>query len=143
MKAIIRIHLKQFFTKRLLFLIIGCLLFSIGERQTTSGSYELYVLNMLTEHYYLTYMMIPTYLLLFYQSLEHLPEFVLIRTEYFWKSFLARVVTIFINAFSFVGIQIIIFLIVGIGLKARINFQLPFQLKTKWLISLVSIFKHP
>ncbi|WP_339162640.1 hypothetical protein [Siminovitchia sp. FSL W7-1587] len=143
MKAIINLYLKQFFTGKLLFLLAGCLLFSIGERQNTSVSYELYVLHMLTEHYYLTYLMVPMYLLFFYQSLESLPAFVLIRTRYFWKSFFARAAAIFMTAFGFVGLQVIIFLLVGMGLKRSNQFPADFLVELEVARLLGHYFPNP
>lgn len=132
MKAIINIYVKQFFTSKIIFLIMVCLIFSIGERQAASvTSYEIYVLNMLTEHYYLTYMMIPIYLLFVYHSLGNLSAFILIRTAYFWKSFLARVIAILTQVISFVGIQVILFLIVGLGLKQSNQFPTNYATQDK------------
>ena len=63
MKAILRREREQFFTGKILFLIFGCVLFSLSARQSTSLSYMQFVLHMLSEHYYITYFMIPVFLL--------------------------------------------------------------------------------
>lgn len=122
MKTIIQMQVVQFFTRKWFFLLLGCVLISIGERQSTAGSYEIYVLEMLTEHYYLTYFMIPVYLLFLFQSLGKNLEYILIRTKYFWKSFLARAIGSTINVFMFVTIQVVVFLLVGIGLESSNQF---------------------
>ena len=143
MKAMIQLYLKQLFSRKLLLFVIGCGLFSIAARQGMSGSYELYVLHMLTDHYYLTYMMVPIYLLFLYQSLGGISEILLIRTAYFWRSFLARAVAALIHAAGFVCIQIFVFLAAGMGLKSSNHFPAALSPDNEVVYFLGSYFPVP
>jgi len=115
-------QLKKFFSRRFLLLIAGCALIGFGERQSMDASHELYILNMLTDHYYLIYMMMPLYLLFFYQSMDNPSEFILIRMKYFWRAFLARATAVSIAATGFVGVQLLVFFAMGMGLPGSNTF---------------------
>lgn len=124
MKAIVLRNVRQFFTGKILFLLFGCFLFGFAERQATSLSYEQFVLNMITEHYYLTYFMIPVFLLFTYKNLEDDMDYVLIRSRYYWQYFLAKASAFLLNMIGFVGIQFIVMMLLGIGLRKDNSFSL-------------------
>jgi len=124
MKAIVLRDVRQFFTGKVLFLLFGCLLFGFAERQGTSLSYEQFVLNMITEHYYLTYFMIPVFLLFTYKILEDDMDYVLIRSRYYWQYFLAKASAFLLNMIGFVGVQFIVMMLLGIGLRKDNSFSL-------------------
>ena len=44
-------------------LFIGCLLFSLGERVNGVSCYQQHILSAVSDHYYLTYFMLPMVLL--------------------------------------------------------------------------------
>lgn len=122
MKAIIWRDIRHFFTGKVLFLLFGCLLFGIAERQSTSHSYEQFVLHMLSEHYYLTYFMIPVFLLFTYKSLEDDMDYVLIRSHFYRKYFLAKALGLFLNMIGFVGAQIAVIMLLGMGMPSNNSF---------------------
>ncbi|GIN74081.1 hypothetical protein J14TS2_45560 [Bacillus sp. J14TS2] len=124
MKAIMLREVRQFFNGRILLLLFGCCLFGFTERRDTSLSYEQFILNMIAEHYYLTYFMIPVFLLFTYKSLEEDMDYVLIRSRYYWKYFLAKASGFFINIIGFVGFQFVAIMLVGIGLQKDNSFSL-------------------
>ncbi len=117
MKVIVLRDIQQFFNGKVLFLLFGCFLFGITERQSTDHSYEQFVLHMVSEHYYLTYFMIPVFLLFTYKSLEEDMDYVLIRSRFYWKYFSAKSLAFLLNMIGFVCLQIIVVMIVGIGLR--------------------------
>lgn len=122
MKAILRREREQFFTGKILFLIFGCVLFSLSARQSTSLSYMQFVLHMLSEHYYITYFMIPVFLLVIYKSFDDEVEYILIRSRYYWKYFWTKALALFLNIVGFVFVQIVTIMLVSIGLSTEQSF---------------------
>lgn len=124
MKTIVIRDIRRFFTGKILFLLFGCFLFGFTERQATRLSYEQFVLNMVAEHYYLTYFMIPVFLLYIYISLEEGMDYVLVRGRYYWHYFLAKASAFLLNVIGFVGIQLVTIMLLGIGLRKDNSFWL-------------------
>lgn len=124
MKTIIKEDIKKFFTFKVLFLILGCLLFGIGERQSTNLSYQGYILTMVTDHYYLIYFMAPVFLFFIFENLTEDMKYILIRFKTYWRFFLSKVLGIIINVIGFIAVQLSIFLILGIGLPFNNSFEL-------------------
>lgn len=124
MRALMSWEVRQFFSGRFLFLLFGCFLFGFAERRNTSLSCEQFILNMISEHYYLTYFMIPVFLLFVFKSLEDDIDYVLIRSRYYWQYFLAKTSGFFINIIGFVGFQFVAMMLVGIGLQKDNSFSL-------------------
>lgn len=122
MKAILRRERELFFTGKILFLIFGCVLFNLSERQTTSLSYVGFVLYMLSEHYYITYFMVPVFLLVVYKSLEDEVDYVWIRSRYYWKYFWTKGLAFSLNIVGFVLVQMVVIILVGIGLSTESSF---------------------
>lgn len=125
MKAIVWRDCRQFFTGKIFWLVAGCFLFVFSERQTTNYSYEQFVLHMLSEHYYLTYFVIPAFLLFTYKSLEEEMDYVLIRSRYYWKCFWAKALALFLNMIGFVSVQVVVMLLVAIRLPSNNSFVIP------------------
>lgn len=124
MKIIIKEDIKSFFTFKVLFLIFGCLLFGIGERQSTNLSYQGYILSMVTDHYYLTFFMAPVFLFFIFKNLNEDMKYILIRFKTYWTFFLSKVLGIIINVIGFITIQLSVFLILGLGLPFNNSFEL-------------------
>lgn len=124
MKIIIKEDIKNFFTFKVLFLILGCLLFGIGERQSTNLSYQGYILSMVTDHYYLTFFMAPVFLFFTFKNLSGDMKYILIRFKTYWSFFLSKVLGIIINVVGFIAIQLSIFSILGLGLPFNNSFEL-------------------
>lgn len=125
MKAIMWRDIRRFFTGKIFFLLFGCFLFGFAERQSTNHSYEQFILHMLSEHYYLTYFMIPVFLLFTYKILEDDMDYVLIRSRFYWKYFSVKALAFFLNMIGFVSIQIVVFMLLGIGLHFDNSFLVP------------------
>ena len=70
MRALIRknVHIWGFGKAFVLFL--GCLVFSLSERVNTPLSFEQYLLSAVSDHYYLTYFMLPLVLLSVFPFIE-------------------------------------------------------------------------
>ena len=70
MRALIRknVHIWGFGKAFVLFL--GCLVFSLSERVNSPLSFEQYLLSAVSDHYYLTYFMLPLVLLSVFPFIE-------------------------------------------------------------------------
>lgn len=122
MKAILRRERERFFTGKIVLLVFGCFLFSMSERQTTDHSYVQFMLHMLSEHYYITYFMMPVFLLVVYKSLDDEVDYVLIRSRYYWQYFWTKAFALSLNIIGFVLIQIAVIMVVAIGLSTEQTF---------------------
>ncbi|WP_211746983.1 hypothetical protein [Paenibacillus sp. Marseille-Q4541] len=125
MKAIFLRDIRRFLSVRLLFLLLGCTLFSLAERRGFSHSYDSFVLSMLSEHYYITFFMVPVFLYILYTHLENDMEYILIRAKKYPHYFRARAAAMTVNMSIFVLLQLAVFLVVGIGLEPKSAFPLP------------------
>lgn len=122
MKAILRRERERFFTGKIMLLVFGCCLFSLSERQTTEYSYVQFMLHMLSEHYYITYFMMPVFLLVVYKSLDDEVDYVLIRSRYYWRYFWTKALAFSLNIVGFVLVQIAVIMLVAIGLSTEQTF---------------------
>lgn len=59
MKTLIKLDLNKLISNKLLFLLFGLTIFSMDERITQTLSSQQFILYIFTEHYYLTYLMMP------------------------------------------------------------------------------------
>lgn len=107
---------QKCFTSSLLLVGIGALLFSLAERQLSTISYEQFLLNVITDHYYLTYCITPIFLLSVFRNLEEDSPFVLIRSKTFPRYFFTKFYAMVVQSSIFVLLQVVIICIVGIGL---------------------------
>ena len=70
MKTLIKLDLNKLISNKLLFLLFGLTIFSMDERITQTLSSQQFILYIFTEHYYLTYLMMPIFMLSIYSSLD-------------------------------------------------------------------------
>ncbi|WP_026673444.1 hypothetical protein [Alkalihalobacterium bogoriense] len=131
MKTIIKLQLSQFFTAKISILLFGSLLIAYGELLSTASSYEVFILMMLTDHYYITYFLVPLYLLFFYKSLRTDVEIILIRMTHFWRSFLAKGIAAFLQAFGFISIQMVVLFLLSLKLEKTNEFPLQYSVENE------------
>lgn len=104
-RSIRRIELKY-----LAFLSIGCLLFFVSDIQNSQLSREQFLLQMLTEHYYITYFMIPLFLIMLLKQMEKEQIVVVIRYDSYWRYFKQRVLeqAVFVGIFMSVQLSVMV-----------------------------------
>lgn len=124
MRAILWRDLRHYFSAKFIFLILGCLLFTFAERQSTAYSYEQFILSMVSEHYYLTFCMMPIFLIFLYKCLEDDFEYVLIRSRKYTHYFFTKSFAILLQTLGFVGVQILLILVVSVGLPFDNQFSM-------------------
>ncbi|BBF42407.1 hypothetical protein lbkm_1089 [Lachnospiraceae bacterium KM106-2] len=98
----------------LAFLTIGCLLFFVSDLKNSELSREQFLLQMITEHYYITYFMIPLFLVMLFKQLEKEQIIIIIRYSTFWRYFKQKIV----EQVVMVGIFLLNQVIVMIGIAA-------------------------
>ena len=125
MKTLIKLDLNKLISNKLLFLLFGLTIFSMDERITQTLSSQQFILYIFTEHYYLTYLMMPIFMLSIYSSLDDDMEYILIRSTSYWNYFKGKLAVYGIFSFMFVIAQFVVAFIMSIGLRSDNNFNVP------------------
>ena len=125
MKTLIKLELNKLTSNKLLFLLFGLTIFSMDERITQTLSSQQFILYIFTEHYYLTYLMMPIFMLSIYSSLGDDMEYILIRSTSYWNYFKGKLAVYGIFSFMFVIAQFVVAFIMSIGLRSDNNFNVP------------------
>ena len=125
MKTLIKLDLNKLISNKLLFLLFGLTIFSMDERITQTLSSQQFILYIFTEHYYLTYLMMPIFMLSIYSSLDDDMEYILIRSTSYWNYFKGKLAVYGIFSFVFVIAQFVVAFIMSIGLRSDNNFNVP------------------
>ena len=125
MKTLIKLDLNKLISNKLLFLLFGLTIFSMDERITQTLSSQQFILYIFTEHYYLTYLMMPIFMLSIYSSLDDDMEYILIRSTSYWNYFKGKLAVYGIFSFMFVIAQCVVAFIMSIGLRSDNNFNVP------------------
>lgn len=125
MKTLIKLDLNKLISNKLLFLLFGLTILSMDERITQTLSSQQFILYIFTEHYYLTYLMMPIFMLSIYSSLDDDMEYILIRSTSYWNYFKGKLAVYGIFSFMFVIAQFVVAFIMSIGLRSDNNFNVP------------------
>ena len=125
MKTLIKLELNKLTSNKLLFLLFGLIIFSMDERITQTLSSHQFILYIFTEHYYLTYLMMPIFMLSIYSSLGDDMEYILIRSISYWNYFKGKLAVYGIFSFVFVIAQFVVAFIMSIGLRSDNSFNVP------------------
>ncbi|MCI9141158.1 MAG: hypothetical protein HFH87_00880 [Lachnospiraceae bacterium] len=124
MISLIRKNISLWGYGKALALFAGCLLFSLSSRYGNDLSFEQYIVSAVSDHYYLTYFLIPLVLLSCFSFLEDDSGQTVLRFgsyyAYFWKKWLGTGLI----AMVMVTIQTVLILISGIGLNVKNNWLL-------------------
>ena len=105
-------------------LFVGCLIFSIAGRYGENMSYEQHILAAASDHYYLTYFMLPIVLLSCFSFLEDDEEQVILRFGSYRRYFTKKWLSTGIIAAVLVSVQSVAVLLSGIGLGFSNSWQL-------------------
>ena len=97
-------------------LFLGCLIFSISGRLDHGISYEQHILSAVSDHYYLTYFMLPILLLSCFSFLEDYGIPVISRFHSYHAYFLGKWLGTWAAAFLLTAVQTTAILLSGMGL---------------------------
>ena len=115
MAALMRKNFRLWGYGKALALFAGCLLFSIGGRLNEGIYYEQHILSAVSDHYYLTYFMLPILLLCSFSFLEDDEETVILRFQSYHSYFLKKWLGAGLSAFLLAAVQSAAILLSGIG----------------------------
>ncbi|CAG9623098.1 hypothetical protein [Sutcliffiella rhizosphaerae] len=141
MKILIWQHLNLLMTKALILFIAIFTLTAVGDRKTYDGSFSLFVLYLITDHYVIIFLMTPFFLLCL-SKLYNEPRMVeLIRTEKFYRFMFTKWLAITLFSFIFAGIIVLVSMMVSIGLPLNNNWQS--SLDAEMMQYFMSTFSNP
>lgn len=124
MIALMKKNLRLWGYGKAVALFVGCLLFSLSERVNGVNYYQQHILSAVSDHYYLTYFMLPMVLFSAFSFLDDDGEPVILRFEsyhrYFWRKWFG----VGLIALLLVAIQTAAILLSGIGLPSGNHWQL-------------------
>lgn len=128
MNYLYKIDINKIPYKKLIFIWTGLILFNIESRINENLSAPLFIMNALSNQYYIIYFMIPIFLLIIISSLDDDNKYVLIRHKTYWNYFKPKLNSYFLLSVLFVVSQFMVLLIMSIGLKNnndfnKVNFQ--------------------
>lgn len=116
MAALMRKNFRLWGYGKALALFAGCLLFSIGGRLNEGIYYEQHILSAVSDHYYLTYFMLPILLFCSFSFLEDDEETVILRFQRYHSYFFKKWLGAGLSAFLLAAVQSAAILLSGIGL---------------------------
>ena len=116
MIALIRKNLYLWGYGKSLALFAGCMLFSISGRLNGGIAYERHILSAVSDHYYLTYFVLPIVLLSCFSFLDDDGEPVILRFQSYHSYFLKKWIGVGLIAVILTAVQTGAILLSGIGL---------------------------
>ena len=119
MIALIRKNLRLLGYGKLLALFAGCMLFSISGRLNGGIAYEQHILSAVSDHYYLTYFVLPLVLLSCFSFVDDDGEPVILRFQSYHFYFLKKWAGVGSIAVILTAVQTGAILLSGIGLPLR------------------------
>lgn len=144
MISLIRKNIRLVGYGKLLALFIGCLAFSVSSRFGNTLTFEQHILSVASDHYYLTYFLLPMALFTCFSFVNDDPETVVVRYRSYSAYFYTKWVGSGAIAFLFLLIQSTGFLLSGIGLSFGNDWALPGGAVVAELCSVLQMyFKNP
>lgn len=116
MIALIRKNLRLWGYGKSLALFAGCILFSISGRLNGGIAYERHILSAVSDHYYLTYFVLPIILLSCFSFIDDDGEPVILRFQSYHSYFLKKWIGAGLIAVILTAVQTGAILLSGIGL---------------------------
>nr|WP_289070410.1 hypothetical protein [uncultured Blautia sp.] len=144
MYGLIRKNLRLWGYGKAAALFLGCLIFSISGRLDHGISYEQHILSAVSDHYYLTYFMLPILLLSCFSFLEDDGIPVISRFHSYHAYFLGKWLGTWAAAFLLTAVQTTAILLSGMGLPFGDQWGLPAGAAETELFSMLQqIFPAP
>ena len=116
MIALIRKNLRLWGYGKSLALFTGCILFSISGRLNGGIAYERHILSAVSDHYYLTYFVLPIVLLSCFSFIDDDGELIILRFQSYHSYFLKKWIGVGLIAVILTAVQTGAILLSGIGL---------------------------
>ncbi|MET3507262.1 hypothetical protein [Halalkalibacter oceani] len=137
MTALLTQYIARFVSKKLLIVFIVFSLYSLYLKDLAvsfSLSYWEYIIISLSDHYYLLYFMIISFLYLLFSLMNNdNEELIWIRSKTFLHYYLAQLLSVFVLAALFVMLHLLLAALLGLGLRFHHQFT-PAALQTDLFI---------
>ena len=120
MTNLIKANIDKFITSKILIICLVFSLYSINlkkEAHTLQISYWEYVIYALTDHYYILYFMIISFIFIIFNIFKQTDEIIWIRTRSYIKFFMSQIVSLIVISSVYVLLHVIVTLTMGIGLS--------------------------
>lgn len=140
MAALIRKNLRIWGYGKMITLFAGCILFSISGRLDGDITYEQHILSAVSDHYYLTYFMLPNVLLSCFSFIDDDGELVILRFQSYHSYFLRKWKGVGLIAVILTAVQTGAILLSGIGLPFGNEWNLKAGLTESELFSMLQHF---
>lgn len=118
MVALIRKNIRLWGYGKLIVLFAGCMLFSVSMRLNVGITYEQHILSAASDHYYLTYFVLPIVLLSCFSFIEDDGEPVILRFQSYHSYFRKKWASVGLIAVILTAVQTGAILLSGIGLPS-------------------------
>lgn len=118
--------------------LAGCLIFSFGSRRGSALTFWQHILSVLTDHYYLTYFLLPVVLLCCFSFAEDQGEIVIVRYGSYFSYFMRKWRRAGLTAARLALGQSAAILLSGLGLPKGNVWQLPWGSVEAELFSVLS-----
>lgn len=116
MIALIRKNLRLWGYGKSIALFAGCMLFSVSGRLNGGIAYERHILSAVSDHYYLTYFVLPIVLLSCFSFIDDDGEPIILRFQSYHSYFLKKWIGVGLIAAILTAVQAGAILLSGIGL---------------------------
>ena len=144
MIPLIRKNIRLLRIGKPLLLFIGCLLFSLSSRSGAVLSFEQHLLSAVTDHYYLTFFLLPLILLSCFSLAEDDPSYVVFRFGSYHRYFFRKWISLCVLPAILVLVQMAAILLSGVGLSGGNTWILPVgSLEAELFEALSQVFSSP
>lgn len=125
MITLMRKNIRYLGYGKVFLLFAGCLLFPISGRMGHKLTLEQHILSSVSDHYYLTYFLIPLVMLSLFSVLEDDEDFMLFRFGSYYSYFYKKWFSMCTLSILIILIQTICIWLSGIGLESGNNWVIP------------------
>lgn len=144
MVALIRKNIRLWGYGKLIALFAGCMLFSVSGRFNGGIAYEQHILSAVSDHYYLTYFVLPIVLLSCFSFIDDDGELVILRFQSYHFYFLKKWIGVGLIAAILTAVQTGAILLSGIGLSLENQWNLSANaMETELFSTLEPLFTSP
>lgn len=125
--SIVKKNVDEFFSKKIWIMIFVFSIFALNFIQKArfeNFTYWEFIIDVITDHYYILYFMVIFYLFSIFKMIDDDKEIIVIRTGRYINYFVSQVISLFLISIIFVLIHILIVGIVGYGLNMDNRFTM-------------------
>lgn len=140
MVALIRKNIKLLGYGKFITFLISCIVFSIGGRIGETLTFEQHMVSVISDHYYLTYFVIPMLLFFYLFFIEDDSEIVLVRYKSYFSYFCQKWFAGGVIPLLIVSVQIVCITVSSFGLGTGNVWEIAVHSPNEELFSILSTF---